>query len=136
MKKILVAVIAFGVTFGTLADVAQTSAAIDQFEPPVSFRDKVIEQHNKAVVDIAAIVSELNTETGAIGFITDTNANVVLTTKVPTGSSMTVLYTPNATNVVTVVDDQTNTVTVLRRVSLNLTGSTNDWQEVITSTQE
>lgn len=139
MKKLIVALIACGVTLGgALAQVTQTSAAVDVFTPPHAFRDTIIPAHNKAVVDLAAVIASLNTaiQGSEIVFMTDTNAAVTLTAKVPTGTSMTVLYTPNSTDKVNVVDSDSNTNSTLRRISVNFTTSTNSWIEVPVAEQE
>ena len=136
MKKLIAALIVCGVAYVSLAQVTQTSEAVDVFTTPADFRDTIIPAHNKAVVDLAAVIAALNAEAASIAFLTDTNANVALTTKVPTGTSMTVLYTPNSTNEVVVSDSEAHTVTTLRRVSLNFGGTTNDWVEVVIDAQE
>ena len=136
MKKLIVALIACGAAYVSLAQVTQTSEAVDVFTPPHAFRDTIIPAHNKAVVDLAAVIAALNTETASMAFLTDTNANVSLTTKVPTGTDLTVLWTPNSTNEVVVSDSEAHTVTTLRRVSLNFGGTTNDWIEVVIDAQE
>ena len=136
MKKLIVALIACGVTYGALAQVTQTSESVDVFTPPHAFRDTIIPAHNKAVVDLAAVIAALNAETASIAFITDTNTTVTLTTKVPTGTSMTVLYTPNSTDTVDIVDSGGHTNSTLRRISVNFTTSTNNWIEVPVAEQE
>ena len=130
MKKLIVALIACGVTYGALAQVTQTSEAVDVFTPPHEFRDVIIAAHNKVVADLAGLVE------GQVVVETDDAANVVLTTKTPAdGALLHVLYTPNSTNVVEVVDSEAHTITTLRRVSLNFGGTTNDWIEVIVDAQ-
>ena len=60
MKKLIVALIVCGVTYGALAQVTQTSEAVDVFTPPHAFRDTIIPAHNKAVVDLAAVIAQAN----------------------------------------------------------------------------
>ena len=107
MKKLIVALIACGVTYGSLAQVTQTSEDVDVFTTPHVFRDVVLEAINKLVADVAALTSASN-ETAANGKVqTVTATNVVSTSINPAQGN--IAYAPNGTNATWLINTGTTT---------------------------
>jgi hypothetical protein len=113
MKKVI-ALVAFVATFGVLA-IAQT--AIDPLSNDIVLREQTIEQINNLVAANATSVAANAARIADTAVIVNTNANIVLTTIVPTGTELTVLYAPNGTNIT---------------MAVNVTSSTNSWVTVKT----
>jgi len=67
-------------------------------------------------------------------FTVNTSANVVLTSITPAAAGQ-MLFTPNSTNQFTVTDSNSDTVSFLRRVAINLDGTTNGWVDVVVAVQ-
>lgn len=129
MKRLIVALAAFAVTFGVLTHAEQASEKIDEFVTPADFQEEAIRQVNRLVDDVAALFGEVKV-------LVNTNANVVLTTVAPDAdAAVTLLFTTNATNTFTTADAEAHDSTYLLRVSYNVGGSTNDWKSVSTEDQ-
>jgi hypothetical protein len=111
MEKIKIAFIAAAIAAVSLFSYGQT--AIDVLINDADFKGETISQYN-ALLD--AFVAANVARQGDITVLTDTNANIVLTTKVPTGTEATFLYAPNGTNIT---------------LAVNFTSSTNSWIEVV-----
>lgn len=110
LKKLVVGLVAFGVTFGALAQVSQTSESVDPFTPPAVFREVVIDAINKMVADVAALATESNAtaDNGRVQTVTETN--IVSTAINPTSGN--IAYAPNGTNATWLI---------------NTGSTTNDW---------
>jgi len=116
MKKIKIVFAAFAVASAGMLASAQTSAAIDVLINDKDFKGEVIEVLNELVVDAAAAVAANTARAADTTVIINTNANIVLTTIVPTGTESTFLYAPNGTNITAAV---------------NFTTSTNSWVTLV-----
>ena len=114
MEKIKIAFIAAAIAAVSLFSYGQT--AIDVLINDADFKGETIEQVNALVSANAVAVAANLARIADIAVLTDTNANVVLTTKVPTGTEATFLYAPNGTNIT---------------LAVNFTSSTNSWIDVV-----
>jgi hypothetical protein len=138
-KKLIVSIAAFAITLGGLmvtAEVAQTSESVNVLITREALLEtEAVKTLNALVADVGTIVAAFNEEAGEVKVMVNTNVNVSLTTVVPTGSALTALYTPNATNVFTTADAESHASSYLLRVSVNFGGTTNDWIRVPTEVQ-
>jgi hypothetical protein len=83
MKKLIIGLAAFAVTLGGLTSVAQvtqTSSAIDVFINDADFKEAVIAEVNKIVADLVVGVADLNASIPQV----DTNATTTVTLYTPT----------------------------------------------------
>lgn len=106
MYKILTTIVAFVATFGLLAvaDVTQTSSAIDVLINDADFKDTTIESVNELVVDVAAIISQTTVQI-------DTNATTTTTQYTPAAAGALLVGSEGGSN----------------RLWISSGATTNDW---------
>lgn len=130
MKKVIVSFVAMIVTLASLsalADVTQTSGAIDVFINDADFKAETIEAVNELVADTTGVVAIAN---ASALYRLNTNANVVVTNITPTKVGE-ILITPNATNVFTIAGTgATNTYTL--RAAIATGTSVGNWKKLLT----
>lgn len=107
MKKIFVSIAAFAAVFAGLvavADVTQTSSAIDVMINDDDFKGATIESVNELVVDVAAIISQTTVQI-------DTNATTTTTLYTPAGAGSLLVGSEGGSN----------------RLWISSGSTTNDW---------
>ena len=87
MKKLIIALIMVGVASASLAQVTQTSEAVDVFTPPYAFRDTIIPAHNKVVVDVESLTSQANASKLQADLITRETASAGAKIELPEGTN-------------------------------------------------